>query len=718
MRRAISLLAWGLSLSLASAASAATYYVSFSDGLDTNDGLSLATPFKTVTKVNGLALVPGDQVLFKCGDVWRADILRITRSGSAAGGIVYGSYPDPACPNKPVLAGTETITGWAPWSASIWVADLTAGANAGKFANGINQLFRNGSRLRLGRWPNLGAGDGYSTIDAQPAGAQIADNELPAGDWTGATVHIRGMRWYILNRDVTADSGNTLTLNSAAGCWGGSCVGWGFFLNNHLATLDQEGEWYYDAVGRRVYLFTATDPSIASLEGSVVMVGESAYMGGVILGRHLQEHIHHLSLDNFEIRGWFDNGITTPVNLEKDENYNLVIGNNLIQDVDGTGINLATWVWNALANGNGYNGWRGGHDLQITGNTIDGANEYGINSYARSSIIGSNVIRNVARIGNVGRAGIGCSITDGEGQCTEPGAGIRLKVDGDGAYSSNLVTAALNRLETIGHNGIDAFGYSNTLQRNLIRGACSTKGDCGAIRLFGGSNLATTTSHDVTLSENILLDTTGNTDGCHTTYRALFGFGLYIDHFSRDILTTRNTVGRATAAGVLYQDSTGAITESVLFANSAGTGWSHQIALTSGASTAVASLTGNVMVGLLPTAGTLRIKNGTQASVSDGNGFYHAGRPAHIAVSDLGLDRTLAQWRTYSGQDAASTERVVPDIGRAELLYNDQNSSQILTLAKVYQDLDGNPVGATLTLGPFASQVLIPSDLIFKDGFQ
>ncbi|HLA76474.1 MAG TPA: hypothetical protein VJU18_02720 [Vicinamibacteria bacterium] len=709
---------FAFALSLAPSVHAATYYVSFSSGLDTNDGLTPATPFKTVTRVNGLALVATDEVLFKCGDVWRADVLRITRSGSAASPIVYGSYPDRACPNRPVLSGTETITGWTPWSGSIWVADLTAGANAGKFPNGINQLFRNGSRLRLGRWPNLGVGDGYSTIDAQPSGTQISDNELPAVDWTGATVHIRGMRWYILNRDVTADSGNTLTLNSAAGCWGGSCTGWGFFLNSHLSTLDQEGEWYYDAASRRAYLVSAADPDTATLEGSVVMAGESAYIGGVILGRHLQEHIHHVTLDNFEIRGWFDNGITTPVNLEKDENYNLLISNNLIKDVDGTSINLATWVWNAAANGNGYNGWRGGHDLQVVSNIIDAPNEYGINSYARSSTIQSNLIRNVAVVGNLGRAGIGCSNTDGEGQCTEPGAGIRLKVDNDGAYSSNLVTVSLNRLETVGHNGIDAFGYSNTLTRNLIRGACSTKGDCGAVRLFGNGTLATTTSHDVSLSENILLDTLGNTDGCHATYRALFGFGLYVDHYSRAILSTGNTVGRATAAGILYQDSTGDITDNVLFANSAGSGWSQQIVLTSGASTAVTSLTGNVMVGLLPNAGTLRIKNGTQATTSDRNGFYHQSRAAHVTVSDLGLDRTLAQWRTYSGQDPASTERVVSDLGRAELLYNDQDSTQILSLAKVYQDLDGNPVGATLTLGPFASQVLVPSDLIFEDGFQ
>jgi len=60
-----------------------TYYVSSSGGNDSNDGLSPDTAFKSVGKVNGLALQPGDRVLFKCGDTWRAEILTVSRSGAA-----------------------------------------------------------------------------------------------------------------------------------------------------------------------------------------------------------------------------------------------------------------------------------------------------------------------------------------------------------------------------------------------------------------------------------------------------------------------------------------------------------------------------------------------------------------------------------------------------------------------------------------------------------
>jgi hypothetical protein len=50
---------------------ATIYYVSFSGGNDSYAGTSTDKPFKTMTKVNGLNLTAGDQVLFQCGDTWQ-----------------------------------------------------------------------------------------------------------------------------------------------------------------------------------------------------------------------------------------------------------------------------------------------------------------------------------------------------------------------------------------------------------------------------------------------------------------------------------------------------------------------------------------------------------------------------------------------------------------------------------------------------------------------
>ncbi len=78
----ISLIDAPLTMPPHAAANDTTYYVSTSDGDDGDDGLSESNPFQSIAKVNALDLQPGDQVLFKCGDTWRAEMLIIIKSGT------------------------------------------------------------------------------------------------------------------------------------------------------------------------------------------------------------------------------------------------------------------------------------------------------------------------------------------------------------------------------------------------------------------------------------------------------------------------------------------------------------------------------------------------------------------------------------------------------------------------------------------------------------
>ena len=419
-----------------------------------------------------------------------------------------------------------------PDSGNIFSANLSAGANAGKFPNGVNQLFRQGLRLRLGRWPNLGTENGgYSTIDGQPANNRISDNELPAGDWSGAVAHIKGMRWYILNREVTGSASHSLTVGENLDCWGGNCTGWGYFLNNHLNTLDQDGEWYYDPASQRLYLYsTAGMPADGQIEGSVILKTDDRSWGGITLGEDLGVETAYVVIENFALRGWFRHGIATPTNLAHYEIHDLIIQNNTIRDVDSTGINLGTWVYDAWDGR--PDGWRGGYNLTIQENTILRANRMGIDSYARQSTISGNTIQDVGLIENLGAAGMGCDYSAGGGLCTEDGDGIRIKVDQADDTGNNMLISG-NHLERIAYNGMDIFGHHNTLEHNVIRQACYAKGDCGGVRTFGSDNMSNTSVHDLLFDENLILNTSGNTDGCNTTYREEFGFGLYIDHNSR-----------------------------------------------------------------------------------------------------------------------------------------------------------------------------------------
>ncbi len=683
-----------------------TYYVSSSSGSDDNEGDSVLAPIETINKVNSLDLKPGDSVLFKCGDTWRAQMLTITRSGMGDDPIIFGSYPSD-CEDSPVLSGAQPISGWTVHSTNIYAANLGAGDNAGKFGYGINQLFSNDQRLPMGRWPNLDAGDnGYSTIDGA-LDTQITDNALPDGDWTGAVAHIKGMRWYILNREVTGYSGKTLTLGASADCWGGSCTGWGYFLNRHLDTLDQEGEWYYDTAAHQIYLYTTGGaPADSAIEGSVVLKDDDRSWGGITLGEDLSgDGISYVIVENLQVRRWFRHGIATPTNYAHFESHHVTLRNNTISDVDSVGINLASWVWSA--DDGRPNGWRGGYSMTIDGNVIDTANRMGINLYSRDSTISHNVILDVGLIENLGESGLGCGMTSSGGSCTEDGDGIRIKIGyPDDTGNSNFLTG--NWLEHIAYNGVDVFGYGNTFEHNVIQEACQTKGDCGGVRTFGRNSLSQTAVHDLEFRENIIINTIGNTDGCHSDYAPLFGFGFYIDSYSRDVTLTGNTVIGATAHGILYQNSTGTITGNTLYDNSRSLAGSAQVRL-SGSPTSVSMHNSNVLYNLNGESLTLSIWGLSCLLYSDDNYYFSPYKADHIRTY---TDMTLASWQSYSGQDSGSKEAWfsldpgAPPLSR--IFYNDTAQVKEFELgSSIYLDLDQNVVTGIITLPPYASKIMI-----------
>ena len=82
---------------------------------------------------------------------------------------------------------------------------------------------------------------------------------------------------------------------------------------------------------------------------------------------------------------------------------------------------------------------------------------------------------------------------------------------------------------------------------------CRFRPDGGAVRTYGHDNLTDSNTRDIDIIGNIIRDTHGNTDGCIDTYKPLFGMGLYIDHYSDNVLIEGNTIIGSTHTGVLYQ---------------------------------------------------------------------------------------------------------------------------------------------------------------------
>jgi hypothetical protein len=694
-------------------AQATTYYVSSSEGDDINDGLSEDYPFETIARVNALSLVAGDNVLLKCGDVWRAEQLLIDMAGTAAQPISFGSYPA-GCLNQPALSGAQPIVDWVHYGGSIYYADLDAGGNAGLFPLGISQLFRNGQRLPFGRWPNIDAGDGgYAFVDGYPATDQITDNELPAGSWTGAVIRIKTQRWLLINREVVGSSGTTLTLNESIDCRGATCVGWGFFIQNHLATVDEDGEWYHDAASNRVYMCSPGGVP-GGIEGSVVLDLDTRFIGGVMIGAGAE----HVRVENLLITRWFNHGVGAAGSMQGDVYHDIAFVNNTIRDVDAAGVMLNTWIWNAA---NGRDGLRGGYGMVFSGNTIDGANHFGITGYPHTSTFEHNEIRNIGLIANLNLSGMGCGTTGAS--CTENGDGLRIRrylVEDSG--HSNLVR--YNRVERTGYNGLDVFGPFNTVEYNLFSEPCFSKGDCGGVRTFGDTSLAETEVHDITLRSNIVVDSYGNVDGVKVDYRQPFGMGLYIDNYSRDVEAVGNTVIRSTITGILFQRSTGVITANTLYDCSCGTMYSGHVGLAD-SQTVISSMVGNVLYGLDDNAWTLALDEANLLA-SDHNYFFHPYVDKQITTGGWAGRKTFEEWQSYSGMDVHSKDNwfvLSPgDPPLSVVFANDTESPQEVSLGdRQYLDLDQNPVVGSVTLDPFTSVVLVdngPAAVIFCDDFE
>ncbi|WP_299583613.1 cadherin domain-containing protein [uncultured Sunxiuqinia sp.] len=237
-----------------------SYYVSSSEGNDSNAGTSAGQAWKSLAKVNSFRPSAGDQILFKRGDEWVGTLTPST-SGSAGSPITYGAY---GTGEKPKIYGSQEITGWTVHSGNIYKAKV----------NGpVNQLFVDGSKIPFSRYPK----HGWATISSTSGSTQFTSNTLSSSiNYSGSHLIIKTVPWFVDGKEVVASSGQTLTLNAAPTY--NTKVGNGFVLVNSLSLLTQPGEWHYDASTKTVYLWTPSGDSPANHQVKVSTLDNGIYI--------------------------------------------------------------------------------------------------------------------------------------------------------------------------------------------------------------------------------------------------------------------------------------------------------------------------------------------------------------------------------------------------------------------------------------------------------
>jgi len=272
----------GIMLVIAGMGAGAEIFVAPS-GNDANPGTE-ARPFATLRRAQQAARAVARQepvtVLLESGTYYFPAPLVFDRrdSGTASAPVTYRAHSDGAVT---ISAGCPLELHWRSHKDGIWRADVHSDMQ-------IDQLFINGQRRHVARWPNFREGDygvdtGYSKGLTPVAGAPVSQvtpplqncagfafdpNRFTARKWAqpeGTMLHVfqshgwGNMQWRLAGVDYEAP---LLKLGHGGWqigtLWHQSRVNWvgpnsRYYIENVFEELDVPGEWYHDADKQVLY---------------------------------------------------------------------------------------------------------------------------------------------------------------------------------------------------------------------------------------------------------------------------------------------------------------------------------------------------------------------------------------------------------------------------------------------------------------------------------
>ena len=473
-----------LLISINTVALATDYFVS-SGGSDSADGRKPSTPWRTLERINSefQGFKPGDRILFNRGDIFRGK-LKISRSGSQGNHIVIGAYG--TGPN-PVISGFTSIREWNKHDEGIYSSPVTCESKP-------NMVTVNGVNTPIGRWPNKE----FLTIDSHVSNKSITDADLSSSmDWTGSEVVIR-KNAYIWDRNIITDRSGK-TLNYSTGSYYEARDGYGYFIQNDIKTLDQQGEWYYD--GKVFYkYFGKNNPYNSTV--NVSTIDQLVYL----------DNVRHITFENISFEG------ANVYALQIRNSGFITIMNCTINFTGGTAI---------------YGPWWGASPYcRIINTIISNSNGNGINlngDHNYATITGNSVINTGLIVGMGG--------------------------SGDGTYNAissmgNDGLIQFNTIENSGYMGINFGGNNTIVKNNFINNFNLVKNDGGGIYTYVGTDIP---HSDQNVISNIVLNGSGFGEGVPD--KNLNAVGIYIDDRAKNITITGNTVAFCSTAGIYLHNA-------------------------------------------------------------------------------------------------------------------------------------------------------------------
>lgn len=649
---------------------AKNYYFSSSKGNDKNSFVQAqkqSTPWKSLEKLNALmpVLKAGDSVLFLRGDVFVGSIL-VTNSGTINKPICFAAYGNKNKAN-PEINGRITLNNWTNYEKNIWVTD------ASKLSDKVNYFTINGKAYPMGRYPNVSeTPDGYLHIEKVDSCLSITDNELnDSPNWTGAELVIKPKRWLIDRNLITKHEGSTIWYNSFTKYIPG--IQFGYFIQNHLKTLDSFGEWYFDAAAKKLYLYLG--------DGSPKNYNIQASRYDVLMDVNKQSGIH---VTGISFVGANKNAVS--ITNAKD----IVVKNCIVK----------------------YAGLNGMYGSDVSNLLVDNNNVQDVNNTGLYFMRGcsNTIIRN----NTVKR----CGIIDGTGPSGNNNTeGMAL------GGNNNLIE--YNVLDSIGYIGLFFSGNDVLVKNNVISNFTMNKDDGGGIYVISGKQAGKGEYSNRRIISNIVMNGIGNGAGTSSpSFRS--AIGIYMDDGTPKVDILDNLVSNCAEIGIFLHDASFIKVKNNLSYNCDIPFAMHQDVIWKGGSMHDNEIMNNTFVSSMthPLLGSYRTQENNVVNFGkfENNYFLYPSSITdpqqklfkEVIESSKDLKYTIPEWqKKYNYESNSSFNEIDPKDFQKKIRveYNTTKNRKLVKLGKeIYEDKSGKKYTGSIYLKPFAWLFLIKSE--------
>ena len=621
------------------------YYVK-PDGSNSANGLSEDSAWNP-DKLNASRIPSGSTVLFQKNSRFNFT-LKIEQSNITYGG--YGTGTDP------VISGFTTLKTWTKLSGHIYYASLDVKT--------LNMVTVDGTIKPMGRYPKTGY-LAYTSHNNNNAISGASVSTIPF-DPTGGEVVIRKDRYILDRHPIASRAGNTINYSIQQYYYGNSNTyspqdNNGYFIQKHLGTLTADGDWFYDATSKRLYVYFGMDAPESKL------VKASFLNTNVVVNTMKGIKFNNITFEGANECGAYNVGAT-------DISYN-----------------NCTWI-----NQGGDAIWGGDVDfLSINGGEISNS----LNNGIRIEYDGNNTTINNVKVENSG-------IIAGAGR------------SGDGAQIGIFVYGQANKITNCsiinsGYNAIDFSGGENTLvENNFIDTYCKIKDDGGGIYTYNSTKSI--------IRNNIVLNAVGAYAGAEWGYWEPHGkaAGIYLDNGvkNHNITVSNNTIAHGDWAGIFVNNNgDNKILNNIsydlfypLFIADFDGLRNNEIFDNQFIAKKASQYPFHIEMGFADNLSQLgRFDRNIFARPIDDNNTFSIYRNYNSARGRQQI--SLENWKSLTSLELNSKKspKTITDESELLFVYNNSNADKLVKLSGVYMDFKKNMYSGSIILKQFSSIVLL-----------